>query len=472
MNYLMNSYTMIRFVLLLMISFSASLQPLSQKYWPRNFPAKEHCSKCGLCETSFVKDVTNACPFLEKGMSDIELMENNIHKDSRERNEVEARFGVLYEPIQLATGAPIPVSSQNQSFVQWTGVVTNLAITMLELNMVDAVVCISSESEKSSMYPKPIIAKTVSEVLQGRGVKPSLAPSLNVLDDIKNDPTIKKLLFCGVGCAVQAFRKVQDQLGLEEVYVIGTNCADNSPTPQTAENFIEKGLGIPMQGEGTSKTSVIGYEFMQDFRVHVKVSDESAEVKYKKIPYFSLPGSIAKDSIAPSCLSCFDYTNALADISVGYMGGPLSPEGMMSSMQTITIRNPKGKLVIDSAIEKGRIFLHGEAPGSGNFKDFVLSTVEADTIVSGMMNSATSDASMPRPLANVLATIVSFIAPKGLNFAKYSIDYHLLRNYLYLVHTWGERRAQEMIPSFARNIVDEYMTNSTFRNILKKISSK
>jgi coenzyme F420-reducing hydrogenase beta subunit len=465
-------YTMIRFIWLLGISYSLSWQPLSQKNWPQNFPAKEHCSKCGLCETSFVKDVKDACPFLGKGMSDIESMELRIHDGSRERTEDGDRFGVLYEPIQLATGAPILMSSQNQSYSQWTGVVTNLAITMLEMNMVDAVICISSDSEKSSVHPKPIIARTVSEVLQGRGVKPSLAPSLNVLDDVKSDPNIKRLLFCGVGCAVQAFRKVQDQLGLEDVYVIGTNCADNSPTPQSAENFIENGLGIPMKGKGQSKASVIGYEFMQDFRVHVKVREETSEVKYEKIPYFSLPGTIAKESIAPSCLTCFDYTNALADISVGYMGGPLSPAGMMSSMQTITIRNPKGKRVVDTAIEQGRIFLHGEAPGRGDFQDFVLSTVEADTIVSGMMDKTTSDWSMPRPLANILATIVTFIAPKGLNFAKYSIDYHLLRNYLYLVHMWGEHRALEMMPSFAKNVVDEYLKYSTFRNMLKKVSSK
>ena len=35
-------------------------------------------------------------------------------------------------------------------------------------------------------------------------------------------------------CPSTAFRAVQDDLGLEEVYVLGTNCADNSPTPEAA----------------------------------------------------------------------------------------------------------------------------------------------------------------------------------------------------------------------------------------------
>ncbi len=65
-----------------------------------------------------------------------------------------------------------------------------------------------------------------------------MAPSLKVLDELKESTDIKKLLFCGVGCAVQAFRAVQDELDLDEVYVLGTNCADNSPTPTDASEFI------------------------------------------------------------------------------------------------------------------------------------------------------------------------------------------------------------------------------------------
>ena len=70
----------------------------------------------------------------------------------------------------------------------------------------------------------------------------ALAPSLKVLDELKESTDIKKLLFCGVGCAVQAFRAVQDELDLDEVYVLGTNCADNSPTPKDASEFIRQGV--------------------------------------------------------------------------------------------------------------------------------------------------------------------------------------------------------------------------------------
>ena len=48
----------------------------------------------------------------------------------------------------------------------------------------------------------------------------------------------------------------------------------------------------------------------QDYRVHIKHTDGSFEY----IPYFCLPANDLNDVIAPSCYSCFDYPNALADL--------------------------------------------------------------------------------------------------------------------------------------------------------------
>ena len=47
-------------------------------------------------------------------------------------------------------------------------------------------------------------------------------------------------------CSNVAFRKVQNDLGLDEVYVLGTNCADNSPTPKAAQDFLEEGLQVSL----------------------------------------------------------------------------------------------------------------------------------------------------------------------------------------------------------------------------------
>jgi coenzyme F420-reducing hydrogenase beta subunit len=46
--------------------------------------------------------------------------------------------------------------------------------------------------------------------------------------------------------------------------------------------------------------------------VHVKHTDGTFEYK----PYFCLPANDLNDVIAPSCYSCFDYANGLADLVV------------------------------------------------------------------------------------------------------------------------------------------------------------
>lgn len=291
-------------------ALKATPTPIDPSGWPDRFPAKVHCSKCGLCETSFVSHVVDACAFLDEGMARIDQLEVKIHGRGRDVSNMEwthngsskeksglpdeGRFGVLHQPMMLARGVGVPNA-------QWTGCVTGIALSMLASGMVDAVICIANEDrgEKGQWSsPEPIIAKTAEDVLRGRGVKPALAPSLRVLDEINRDTTIRKLLFCGVGCAVQgecliyvltigvcplacsfsylmptvalfialatAFRSVQHKLDLDEIYVLGTNCADNSPTPKAAQNFIKNGVKV-------QEADIRGYEFMQVSSNYVQV---------------------------------------------------------------------------------------------------------------------------------------------------------------------------------------------------------
>ncbi|CAL9085293.1 unnamed protein product [Musa textilis] len=38
------------------------------------YPAKDHCSRCGLCDTYYIAHVKDACAFLGDGMSRIEVI--------------------------------------------------------------------------------------------------------------------------------------------------------------------------------------------------------------------------------------------------------------------------------------------------------------------------------------------------------------------------------------------------------------
>jgi len=483
----------------------AKARPIDPTGWPgvNRFPAKRHCSRCGLCETTHVRQVREACAFLDGGMRrNVDALEPIVHGRSRRNfdgGEVdnlppdEGRFGVLYEPMKLVRGVGMQRrrrrdgekgkddDSNDVDEAQWTGAVTGIAVAALESGAVDAVVCIANagnsdfdgdnnndgstnNAKLSWCVPEPIVARTPEEVLRGRGVKPSLAPSLAVLDDIRRDPTIKRLLFCGVGCAVQAFRAVQSSLtNLEEVYVLGTNCVDNSPTPEAAERFVREGFGLDPTVHGRPR----GYEFMQDFKVHVK-TDTGA---YLTKPYFSLPGTIAEQSIAASCLACTDYTNALADAVVGYMAAPLKEGARMDqSLQTLSVRNARGAKMVETAVRAGRLdVVEGvAATGRGGHEQLAVSTVQSDAIVQSIVGGKVPDAGIPRWIGEILAyALRTFVAPTGVNFARYSIDYHLLRNYLYMLDVWGEERTQESMPRFARDIVRHYVEASPVMAQLK-----
>ena len=377
------------------------------------------------------------------------------------------RVQQLRQPIQLVRG--------NVEGSQWTGATTGIALSMLETQQVDAVICVAgSDDEGQWSVPRPIIARTKEDVLRGRGVKPSLSPNLNVLDELQDDPSIKNLLFCGVGCAVQAFRAVRSKLQhVETAYVLGTNCADNAPTPEAATAFIRNGMKI------SSSKTVKGYEFMQDYKVHVKIEDSaSGESEYVTKPYFSLPAKVAEPSIAYSCRECFDYTNGLADVVIGYMGAPIVPGMKMDdpqlSQQTLTVRNDRGLRMVRTAVDQGRLWINPGPPlDKGGHEGTVVNTVLSDTLVLRLVDDDLElPEGMPQWLGNALAAILGPIGPQGLAFARYSIDYHILRNYFHVLHRChgNTTNATKKLPQSSRSIVRSYLDdNPQLQNLEKRV---
>merc|ERR1719191_1982229 len=66
----------------------------------------------------------------------------------------------------------------------------------------------------------------------------------------------------------------------------------------------------------------------------------------------------------------------------------------------------------------------------------------------------------PRFVGEILATVLEKIGPKGLEFARYSIEYHTLRNALYVLRNYkGDLQtgpASKQIPSYAKAILASY----------------
>jgi coenzyme F420 hydrogenase subunit beta len=374
-------------------------------------PAKELCSDCGLCDTAYIHYVKTACAFLNQ---QFDHLETQSHGRSRQlENDRELYFGVHQTMVAARKKEPIPGA-------QWTGIVSTIACEMLKKGLVEGVVCVTN-TEEDRFQPRPIVARTPEEVLSARVNKPTLSPNLSVLEEIEQ-AGLKRVLAIGVGCQIQALRSVQDQIGLEKLYVLGTPCVDN---------VSRAGLQKFLETTSRSPETVVHYEFMQDFRVHFKHEDGSTE----QVPFFGLNTKELKDIFAPSCLSCFDYVNGLADLVVGYMGAPFG-------WQWLVVRNQTGREMFD--LVRDQLDLQSVS-SSGDRRAAVQQSIPAYE----------KGVTLPMWAAKLMGVFIERIGPKGLEYARFSIDSHFTRNYLYLKRRFPQRLADH-VPEFARRIVQGY----------------
>lgn len=374
-------------------------------------PAKDLCSECGLCDTHYIHYVKDACAFLNQQIAALEV---RAHGRSRDLDSEDDRyFGVSEAMVIARKQEPIPGA-------QWTGIVSTIACTLLERGLVEGVVCVQNQPD-DRFGPRPVVARTPAEVLAARVNKPTLSPNLSVLEQIEQ-AGLKRVLAIGVGCQIQALRAVQDKLGLEKLYVLGTPCVDN---------VTRAGLQKFLETTSRSPETVVHYEFMQDFRIHFKHADGSLET----VPFFGLKTNQLKDVFAPSCMSCFDYVNSLADLVVGYMGAPFG-------YQWLVVRNPVGREMLDLVRDSLEI---GPVDSAGDRRAAVQQSIPAYD----------KGVTLPMWAAKLMGVIIERIGPKGLEYARFSIDSHFTRNYLYLKRNHPEKLARQ-VPDYARQIVEEY----------------
>jgi 3,8-divinyl protochlorophyllide a 8-vinyl-reductase (ferredoxin) len=375
-------------------------------------PAKELCSECGLCDTYYIHYVKEACAFIHQQVSDLETLSHGRSRDLENWDDV--YFGVHQDMMAARKVQPIEGA-------QWTGIVSSIAIQMLTSGMVEGVVCVQN-TDTDRFGPMPVIARTAEEILAARVNKPTLSPNLSVLEQIEQSG-LKKLLVIGVGCQIQALRAVQDKLGLEKLYVLGTPCVDN---------VTREGLQKFLDTTSRSPDTVVHYEFMQDFRVHFKHSDGSTET----VPFFGLKTNQLKDVFAPSCMSCFDYVNSLADLVVGYMGAPFG-------WQWIVVRNQTGQEMLDKVMEQ----LETQP---------VMSQGDRKQAVQNSIPAYDKGVTLPMWAAKLMGVVIEKIGPKGLEYARFSIDSHFTRNYLHVKRNYSAEKLAAHVPDYAKRIVEQY----------------
>lgn len=309
---------------------------------------------------------------------------------------------------------------------QWTGIATRLAERLLESGAVDAVLTMTQDPA-DRWRPVPVLVTRPEDLAACRGMRMGYAPLLALLGPAR-DLGYRRLAVIGIPCQVYALRSLEEELGFEKLYLIGTPCSDNT----TTERFHEF-LALLADDPDT----IVYLEFRADYHVELRFADgRSKEIPFLKLPISKLP----PDFFPLTCRTCVDYTNVLADITVGYMAG----EGE----QWLLVRNERGEELLELLGSEVRIAALGSAGRrQGAVKGFMANVARA---AGGLPLRSMPDWARP-----IVGWLMPRIGPRGLEFARARVEMKAVETVLHLRRQLP-RRMRAMVPAHVWALVQPY----------------
>jgi coenzyme F420 hydrogenase subunit beta len=390
------------------------------------------CSSCGLCsvKTWPSSESLQSCVF---SLGWLGSHEKALFGREREPlDAVESRFGITRSRFIARLREPV-------SGAQWSGIITRLAVKAFNSGLVEAVVTLHRD-DKDFFQPKPVLAESEADIYKAKGSVPVLSPVLNSLEQAYNKG-VKRLLVIGAACHIHALRDFQrrfDYLRDMDIHTIGIPCVDNAN---------KKKWPWILERISKSPATARHIEFMPDFRVHVRHLDGHTE----KIPFFSLPEELTDPDIFPhSCLSCFDYLNGLADITVGYLAAPFRTG---KNLQWVLVRTEKGEALGNLIMDELETF-----PESGGWDchKFVSSTAKsAAESMKCTKKVFGTKRKIPIPAGHLISELLFRTGPRGIGFAHFSVDHHLIKHYYFVKHNYPEY-LKSLVPLHVYAILEEY----------------
>ncbi|ABG33439.1 coenzyme F420 hydrogenase [Roseobacter denitrificans] len=373
------------------------------------------CTDCGVSRLKDPRACGKACQFIAP---DYPALEKAVHGRARGTGD-ETFFG----PFKAMHRARMVAPAEG---AQWTGITTALAADLLTRGRVDAVLTMVPD-DADRWRPKPALITEASDMARARGMRMGYAPLLALLEEAQAQG-FNRLAVIGIPCQIYALRALEADLGLERLYVIGTPCSDNT----TTENF-HRFLALLDEAPET----ITYLEFRADYQVELRFTDG----RQRLIPFLSLPISdLPRDFFPLTCRTCVDYTNSLADITVGYMGG----EGG----QWLLVRNARGAEMLAGLGDRIQL----QTPGSAGKR--------ANAVKGFIANTARAAGGLPlRRMPDWLRPIVSWlqprIGPRGLEFARTRIEMKAAETILHLRRE-EPAKMKNMIPDHVWKVAAPY----------------
>ncbi len=378
---------------------------------------RDLCTDCGISRSSDPKACGRACQFIKP---DYDALEQRVHGRTRDpARPDETHFGPFRRMVRASLAKPL-------AGAQWTGITTRIAERLLETGAVDAVLTMAPDPA-DRWRPVPVLVTKAEGMAACRGMRMGFAPLLALLEPAARRG-YKRLAVIGIPCQVHALRALEQELGFERLYVIGTPCSDNTTT-ERFHDFLALLADDP--------ETITYLEFRADFHVELRFTDgRKKEVPFLKLPISKLP----PDFFPLTCRTCVDYTNVLADITVGYMGG--------QSEQWLLIRNERGEEMAALLGDEVRMSAPGSAGNRrGPVKGFMANVERA---AGGLPLRA-----MPDWLRPVVGWLMPRIGPRGLEFARARLEMKAVETVLHLRRS-RPRRLRSMVPRHVWALVKPY----------------
>ena len=394
------------------------------------------CSHCGLCMGNAwpTEESLQSCVFNTGWLG---AHEERLFGRKRKADDAdEVAFGISRSRFNARIRRPVDGA-------QWGGIITRIALRALETGLVEGVATLHG----SMLHPKAALATTPAEVLEGRGNKPVLSPTLVALHSAWR-AGLKKLLVIGAPCHVHALRGFHASSPIlrdMELHVVGIPCTDNLESSH---------LSWVLGHISDSPDTVKSMEFMQDYRVHIKHAGNRTE----KIPFFSLPPDVQQPGVfSASCMSCFDYINGLADITVGYFGAPFSKDW---KLQWLIVRTERGEQLFNLVRDEIDTFPEERR---GDAIPSVQASLEMSIRPVLQPESLRTRKRLPKAAGNILCLISALKGPKGIEFARYSIHIHALRNYCFVRRHMPDK-FDTLVPEHIRGLARQYGVDKIFES--------
>lgn len=376
------------------------------------------CTDCGISRIGDGKACGRACQFIAPDYPAREVAAHGRPADPAQGEE--AFFGVTRRMLRARLAQPAEGA-------QWTGITTAIAARLLETGAVTAVLTVAPDPA-DRWKPLPVIVTRAADMAHVRGMRMGYGPTLALLEPARAAGH-RRIALVGIPCQVHALRALEAELGFERIYVIGTPCSDNTTT-ENFHHFLR--LLDP-------KPETISYlEFRADYRVELRFDDGRAA---RTVPFLKLPISkLPADFFPMTCKTCVDYTNRLADITVGYMGG--------DGDQWLIARNAAGEEML--ALLGDRLLtapLTDKGKREGAVKGFLANTERA---AGGLPLRSMPDWARP-----IVAFLQPRIGPRGLEFARARVEMKAIETVLHLRRAFPAR-VKNMVPDHVWRLVARY----------------